>query len=256
MQLGERRSAGGTLWWTLQHERRRNALHPKMLAALVARCEALRGEVVVITGAGDEAFCAGFDLTALDPATLGANNEAPEGTLIAATNAIMTADATFIAALNGYAIGAGVELACACDLRVGAPHASFRVPATRLGVVYHPGGVARIRQVTGESVARRMFLLDETIDARTLRSAGAIDLVVDTQALERTCEEWSQTIGSFAPTALRSHRDLLRRPAHQGPRAPNAADDRDRDLIYEQRRNEAYAEIARGPARSGSKTEK
>lgn len=245
MRLAERRSAEGTLWWTLEHQRRRNAVHPRMLAEIIARCADLRGEVVVLTGAGAEAFCAGFDLTALDPATLDASDTAPEAALIAATEAILHANATFIAAINGYAIGAGVELACACDLRVAVPHASFRVPATRLGVVYHPRGVARIRQVTGESIGRRMLLLDETVDATTLRAAGALDRVVDAGELSGACEEWAKTIRGFPQTALRAHRELLRRPAHEGPRAQNAEGDDERSRRYEQRRNDAYATIAR-----------
>ncbi|MGB1700028.1 MAG: enoyl-CoA hydratase/isomerase family protein [Nannocystaceae bacterium] len=244
MRLAERRSASGTLWWTLDHERRRNAVHPDMLTELVARCEDLRGEVVVLRGAGQEAFSAGYDLTALDPQTLDTEGDAPEAALIAATDAMMNADATFIAALNGYAIGAGVELACACDMRAGVPHTSFRVPATRLGVVYHPRGVARIRQVVGESLARRMFLLDETIDATALSTAGALDLTVAPDVLEESCERWANTLRALPHTALRAHRELLRRPAYQGPRPPSSDHPDPESDEYEARRGEAYAALA------------
>ena len=244
MRLAERRSASGTLWWTLDHERRRNAVHPEMLAEITERCATLDGDVVVLTGAGSEAFCAGFDLTALLPSLPGASEGAPEAALIAATHAMATADATFIAALNGYAIGAGVELACSCDLRVGAPHTSFRVPATRLGVVYHPRGVARIRQITGESISRRMFLLDETVDARDLELAGALDRLVEATALEHTCEAWADTLRELAPLPLRAHRELFRHPPDRGPRASNAGASDPVSLRYAARRDDAYAQIA------------
>ncbi len=256
MRLAERRSASGTLWWTLEHERRRNAVHPQMLSEITERCAALDGDVVVLTGAGSDSFCAGFDLTALQPALSGVREGAPEAALISATRAMGTANATFIAALNGYAIGAGVELACSCDLRVGVPHTSFRVPATRLGVVYHPRGVERIRQITGESISRRMFLLDETVDARDLERAGALDRLVETTDLEQTCEVWANSLRELAPSPLQAHRELFRHPPDRGPRASNAGGSDPFSRLYAARRDEAYAQIAQRRHASDKETKK
>ncbi|MBL4688525.1 MAG: enoyl-CoA hydratase/isomerase family protein, partial [Nannocystaceae bacterium] len=137
----------GVITWTLDAPARKNAVSPDALRYIQRRCAELSGAVVVLRGAGSESFCAGFDLAALGEAPTPATGEQdlPDAPLIAATRAMRDADATFIAAIEGYAIGAGVELACACDLRLAKQGAWFQVPAARLGVVYHAEGLARIR---------------------------------------------------------------------------------------------------------------
>jgi enoyl-CoA hydratase/carnithine racemase/uncharacterized protein YqeY len=132
----------------------------------VARASRRRaaGEVVILTGEGDTSFCAGFDLDAL-PEDSGALALPPDAPLFAATAALRRADATLIAVLHGHVFGAGVELACSCDLRIARDDARFVIPAARLGVVYHADGVALLQRCFGLALTQRLLLLGETVSA-------------------------------------------------------------------------------------------
>lgn len=200
-------SDGGTLRWILDNPRRRNAVHPDALRWITTRCAALRGETVVLTGAGDEAFCAGFDLTALQPTEAG---PAPDVPLAEAAAAMEDADATFVAAFNGFAIGAGLELACACDLRIAREDAWFAIPAAKLGVVYHAAGLQRLHAVLGEAVVGRLLLLGERVSADALADAGALTHVVAPASLQATVETTIAALQAGSPLSLRAHRDLFR----------------------------------------------
>lgn len=204
-------SEGNTLRWTLDNPRRRNAVHPDALRWITTRCASLQGETVVLTGAGDEAFCAGFDLTALQPTEEG---PAPDVPLAEAAAAMEDADATFIAAFNGFAIGAGVELACACDLRIARDDAWFAIPAAKLGVVYHAAGLQRLRSVLGDAVLGRLLLLGERVNADALADAGALTHVVAPASLQATVETTVAALEAGSPLSLRAHRAFFRALQH------------------------------------------
>ena len=213
-----------------------------MLEAIAKGSERLRGEVVLLEGSPGPAFCAGFDLTALDPSTASTGDSA-EAALMEATAAMAAADGTFIALIHGHAVGAGVELACACDLRVGTPQTTMRVPASRLGVVYHPRGVARMRRVLGESAVRRMLLLDERLEAEALERAGAIDrMAADADALRELGLELARDLVALDARAVRAHRDALRQDPD--PVASSAEARAAWRRRYDALRAEAYAAIA------------
>jgi len=201
------------LRWVLCNGARRNAIDPGALAWIARRAPELDQEVVVLTGDGDEAFCAGFDLTALGSAATRRTTDPPDAALIAATAAMTRANATFVAALQGYAIGAGVELACSCDLRIAREGIYFAVPVGRLGVVYHATGLARMRSVFGDSLVKRLVLLGERIDASEAHAAGALARLVAPESLAETALAVASRIRDAAPLGVRAHRDLLRRLA-------------------------------------------
>jgi enoyl-CoA hydratase/carnithine racemase len=215
----------GIVRWELDNPRRRNAIGPEALRWIAARARELCGEIVLLASAGGEAFCAGFDLTSLTPSPSSSDGP-PDASLIQATRAMTRAHATFIGVIGGYAIGAGVELACACDLLVVRDDAWFRVPAGRLGVVYHAEGLARMRAVFGPALTRRLVLLGDRITAREAAAAGAFTRCVAADALESTSLELATTLGATAPLALRGNRDLLRAldEGHLEPRRRNTHD--------------------------------
>ena len=145
----------------------------------------------------------------------------PDASLIAATVAMHHADATFVAALDGYAIGAGVELACACDLRVCTRDVYFAVPAAALGVVYHAAGLVAVREVFGPGGARRLLMLGERLSADDAWTTGALVRLCDPAAFEATLAEVLEQLRRAAPLSLRGNRDLLRRLDH-GPLSSEA----------------------------------
>ncbi|MCA9651436.1 MAG: enoyl-CoA hydratase/isomerase family protein [Myxococcales bacterium] len=205
--LRETKDDGVHTWW-LCNEKRRNAVSPGALRWMAARGPELRGEIVVLRGTGGHAFCAGFDLSALaEPPPPGAMPDAP---LIACTTAMRDADATFVAVLDGYAIGAGVELACACDLRIARRGIFFAIPAAELAVVYHATGLASVRAVLGPAGVRRLVLLGERLPAEDAWSAGALVRLVDADALEDAVTDVIERLRRAAPGSTRGNRDLLR----------------------------------------------
>ncbi len=225
---------GGVLRWTLDHAARRNAVGPDVLRWIAERCPSLRGESVVLSGAGSQAFCAGFDLTALKPTAQG---PAPDAPLAAATAAMEDADATFIAAINGLAIGAGVELLSACDLRIAVEDAWFAVPAAKLGVVYHAAGLARLHRVFGPSVLRRLLLLGQRVPATDALPAGALTELCSPDALESRVQATLAALRAGNPRSQATHRAVLR-ALDRGPLSPEQLQ------AHERARTEAYASIA------------
>lgn len=238
----------GTETWWLCNEARRNAIAPAALQWIAARASALTGEIVVLRGASGpapssptsapKAFCSGFDLTALigapSPGTTTEPSTLPDASLIAATAAMHHANATFVAALDGYAIGAGVELACACDLRVCARGVFFAVPAAELGVVYHAAGLVAVREAFGPAGARRLLMLGERLSAEDAWSAGALVRLCEPESFDSVLAEVLDGLRRAAPLSLRGNRDLLRRLDH-GPLPPEAQHE------HEARRRDAYA---------------
>jgi enoyl-CoA hydratase/carnithine racemase len=223
----------GIVRWELHNPERRNAITPAALRWIASAARRLSGEIVLLVGAGTEAFCAGFDLGSLQTPPTAAEGEHPDNPLIRATRAMTRADATFVGVINGYAIGAGVELACACDLLVVRDDAWFQVPAGRLAVVYHGDGLERMRAVFGPVLTRRLVLLGERVSAADAGAVGAFTRCVAPDELERTSLEMASALRATAPLALRGNRDLLRR-LDEG-----ALDARDR-RIHERARTAAY----------------
>lgn len=199
---------GAIVTWSLCDPPRRNPVSPAMLDWIAARCVALAGRIVVIRGDGRRVFCAGFDLDALAAAPSDALPDAPLGRAVAA---MRSADVTFVAAIEGVAIGAGVELACACDLRIGGPAAAFEVPAARLGVIYRADGLALLQQAFGPSGLRRLVLLGERLDARAAAACGALDVILDAEAFDDALAAVLTRLHGSDPGARQGNRDALRR---------------------------------------------
>jgi len=204
----ERELEPGVLSWVLDNPARRNAIAPPVFEWMAARCAELRGEVVILRGAGDRAFSAGFDLSALAEHNLLDHPEPPDRALIAATSAMQGADATFVAALNGYVIGAGVELIAACDFRLACPAASLRVPAGKLGVIYHAAGLARIHAAFGSTVTRRLFLAGEQVPIADARPSlvGLVEL----EQLDERALGFARGIRELVAHSVAGNRRMLR----------------------------------------------
>lgn len=229
---------GAVVEWVLDAPARKNAITPAMLRFIARRCAALSGEVVVIRGEGP-GFSSGFDLVALAEAgreDAQGESALPDATLVAATSAMSRANATFVAAVHGFAIGAAVELSCACDLRIASDDATFRIPAAKLGVVYHAEGIARLRATFGTAIATRLLLLGDRIGAAEAEAAGALARRVPTGQLSGAIDDVVKRLCEVDRTGLAANRDLLRTLAR-------AAISEDARLAHERARMAAYARI-------------
>ncbi len=187
---------------------------PKVLNALNSRTmdelETVIGDIeknqdvraVIVTGAGEKAFVAGADineLTLLD----GANGKAFAQRGQTIFSRLEGLDRPVIAAVNGYALGGGCELALACHIRIASDNARFGLPEVSLGVIPGYGGTQRLPRVVGTSMAIQMILTGEMIDAGEALRIGLVNKVVPQSELMPTVEKMAAKILSQGPFAVR-----------------------------------------------------
>jgi enoyl-CoA hydratase len=222
--LGLRRQ-DGALIITIEREERRNALS---LATLEAFGNVFRHHLaaddraVIVTGSGARAFCAGADLKERRDMSL---DEVRAQLVRYRTDLawLSTCPVPTIAAINGAALGGGLELALLCDLRVAAPHASFALPETSLGIIPAAGGTQYLPRIVGAAKARELVLLGTRLSAAEALRIGLIHRICDAEAsvLEDTLA-WVAPITRGAPLAQ-----------HAALRALRAADRLDLDAGLE-----------------------
>ena len=164
--------------------------------------------VIVIAGAGDEAFVAGADISHMvDLSTPEAQAYAELGHRVA--DAIETFPAPTIAAVDGYAFGGGCELALACDLRVAAESAVLGQTEIDLGIIPGWGGTQRLPALVGDEVARRLIFLGERIDATEAAEVGFVGEVVADDDFEDRIDELAGELAAKPATALRAAKEAL-----------------------------------------------
>ena len=174
--------------------------------ASVERDEAVRA--VILAGTGDRAFCAGSDIKEF-PSLHG---RVAEGKLIeenAAFNRLAALPVPTIAAIEGSALGGGLELALCCDLRVAASTAVLGLPEVGLGVVPGSGGTQRLPRLIGLARAKELIMLGEIIDATTALGFGLVNRVVPRGRAEPTARELAERMASRGPVAIREAKRLL-----------------------------------------------
>jgi enoyl-CoA hydratase len=205
--------------WTLTFNRpeKRNALDlPTVNEAQEAlrEAEAAAGEagcVVILRGAGDQAFVSGADIAQLHQRT-------QRDALAAINQRLMTAVENFpwpvIAAVHGYALGGGCELAIACDLRVASETAKFGFPETGLGIIPGAGGTQRLPRLISLALAKQLILTGEVIDARQALTAGLVAAVVPPAELMATARRYADKMLTRGPVALRMAKLVLNASSH------------------------------------------
>ena len=195
---------------TISNPAKRNALDRPILDALAETLPALDARCILLTGAGD-VFSAGYDIGDLAPDRLA--EEAAELVAHPFQNALEALDAVevpVVAALNGHAIGGGLELAMACDLRVAAAGARMGMPPGRLGLVYSHTGVRRFLDAVGAARTRELFLTARLIDAETALSWGLVNAVSGRDTLPARGVSLAVDVASLAPLSQRGNKRVLR----------------------------------------------
>jgi E-phenylitaconyl-CoA hydratase len=201
---------------TLNRPEAMNALDPESRAAL-AECwrrvsddDAIR--VSILTGSGDRAFCTGADLKKTMPPkesfaqlTFGVED---------ASEAFFGSDKPIICAINGYALGGGLELALACDIRIAAENARFGQPEVRVGSIPGGGGTQRLPRAVGLSDAMLMLLTGDMIDSAEALRIGLVSRVVPLAKLLDEAHTIAIRIAANAPLAVRAVKRLALQGAH------------------------------------------
>jgi enoyl-CoA hydratase len=196
------------LFVTIQREQKLNALNQETLAELAdvivyaGNEEEVRG--VLLTGAGEKAFVAGADISELSKFT------AEEGEALSRTghhtvfDAIEICPKPVIAAINGFALGGGLELAMACHIRVAADHAKLGLPEVSLGLIPGYGGTQRLTQLIGKGRALEMIATAEMITASRAAEMGLVNYCVPMSELMNKCNQLFDSIKKRAPLAITS----------------------------------------------------
>jgi enoyl-CoA hydratase/carnithine racemase len=192
--------------WTIEGEARRNSITVALLAALHANLARAAGDralrCLVVTGAGDKAFCAGADLK--ERARMSAAEvHAFHGGLRAALRAIEAAPQVVVAALNGAALGGGLELALACDLRVAADAALLGLPEVSLGIIPGAGGTQRLARLVGVARAKDLVLTARRVGAAEALAMGLVSRVAPAARLLDEALALAADVARNAPVSLR-----------------------------------------------------
>jgi len=197
---------GGIEVWTIDGEGRRNAISRAMLrelVALTARAGADRTlRCVVVTGAGAKAFCAGADLKERASMTADDVHAFHEG-LRRALRAIEEAPQVFVAALNGAALGGGLELALACDLRIAAETAELGLPEVGLGIIPGGGGTQRLPRLVGVARAKDLVLTARRVGAAEALAIGLVGRIAPAARLLEEALAYAGEAARNAPVSLR-----------------------------------------------------
>ena len=202
----------------------RNALDTETVAELHRALDDVRdarATVLIVTGAGDKAFVSGADIKAIQA-------RRRDDALASINSRLMSAleahEAVSIAAVNGYALGGGCELALACDLRIAAETAVFGLPEPTLGIIPGAGGTQRLPRIVGLGRAKEMILTGARWDARQALAAGLVSQVVPPGELLSAARALADRVLSLGPLAVR----LAKAALNLSAQAPLSA-----GLVYE-----------------------
>lgn len=192
--------------WTIDGEPRRNALSRAMVGELLENLARLRDDrtvrCVVVTGSGEKAFCAGADLK--ERVAMSADEvHRFLRSLRDALRAIETAPQAFVAALNGAALGGGLELALACDLRVAVEGAEMGLPEVGLGIIPGAGGTVRLPRAIGVARAKDLILTGRRVGAAEALTLGLVSRVAPAGTLRQVALDVAGMVARNAPVSLR-----------------------------------------------------
>ena len=198
--------ADGVATLTVNRPDKLNALNDQVVGELHEAARALAADAavrgVILTGAGPKAFIAGADIGDLaQQGVLQGRRRSLDGQ--AMLRAFEAMGKPVLAAVNGYALGGGCELAMACHLRIAGENARFGQPEVKLGITPGYGGTQRLPRIVGRGNALHLLLTGETIDAREALRIGLVTRVVAADALMAEADRLMRTILANAPLALR-----------------------------------------------------
>ncbi len=189
---------------TIDRQEVRNALNGQVLEEMRGALEEFRRDkevgLVVFTGAGEKAFAAGADISELRDRTM---LDALTSSMQRFYDEIEDYEKPTIAAVNGFALGGGCELAMACDIRVASETAKMGLPELTLSIIPGAGGTQRLSRLVGKGKATEMILTGAIIDAAEAERVGLVSKVISAGELEETVREMAGKILSKGPLAVR-----------------------------------------------------
>jgi len=204
----------GIAWLTLNRPHVMNAMNMQMRDELWMVMDAIRDDpdtrVLIVRGAGDRAFSAGADVEEFGtaPSYIEARRARRERDL---WQLMLDIDKPLIAAMHGYALGAGCEMSMCCDLRVASEDARFGLPEVKLGYIPSAGGTQLLPRTIGTGTAMEMILTGDDIDAATALRLGLVHKVVARERLYNEAEAWARELMTRSPAVLRYAKEAVTR---------------------------------------------
>jgi enoyl-CoA hydratase/carnithine racemase len=199
----------------------RNAMTWRMYEQLAAACTRIANEAglraAVFRGAGGKAFIAGTDIAQFAAFGSAADGLAYEEKMEGYIAGLEALPVPTLAVIEGFAIGGGLAIAAACDLRIATPGSRFGVPIARtLGNCLSMANYARVVAAFGASRAKRMLLLAENLSAEEALAAGFLAEIVAPGDLDRRVAEFTERLAGHAPITMRVSKEAIRRLMHAG----------------------------------------
>ena len=199
--------------FTLNRPESRNAISKQLADELAQACERLgqRNDVwaVIVTGAGELAFCAGADLKERRQLS-GPERAAHTRAIESAVESLAALPMPTIAAIRGFALAGGAEIAVACDIRVAATDAVLGFPEVRVGIFPGAGGVLRLPGIIGQGAARDLLFTGRNLAADEALQIGLVDRIVESESVLESATVLAQLIANNAPVAVRAVKRALR----------------------------------------------
>ena len=190
--------ADGVATVVISHPAKRNAMTAAMWQALPALLEQLAADTavraLVLTGAGDT-FCAGADISSLRDGARDPDFD-PQALAVAAEEALAAFPRPTVAAVRGFCVGGGSQLAAACDLRFAEEGARFGVTPAKLGIVYPASSTRRLTALVGPAAAKYLLFSGELIDTERALRTGLVDEVLPAGELDKRVAEFTRVLVS------------------------------------------------------------
>ena len=202
--------ADGVVRLRIHNEQRRGALDHEILDTLAETVAGLDARCLVLTGTGSM-FSAGYDLGNLEGREFEENAEKLVAhPFHAALEALEAFPYPVIGALNGHAIGGGLELALTCDIRFAARGIKLGMPPAKLGLIYSHTGLQKFLDVVGPAHTAELFYVGRNVDADRGAAIGLVNHVVDPGELEEQAGAMAAEIAANAPLSLKGNKRILR----------------------------------------------
>ena len=195
---------------TINNPAKRNALDHPILDGIAAATRELRARCLILTGTGGM-FSAGYDIGDMPSETFAEEAERLVAhPFMAAIEALEAYPYPVVAALGGHAIGGGLEVALACDLRIAAAGIRVGMPPAKLGLVYSHTGVQKFLDVVGAARTAELFLVGSNVPVERALEWGLVNTVVEPNELPGTALELAREIAANAPLSLEGNKRVIR----------------------------------------------
>lgn len=201
---------------TLNRPEALNAFSEEVVNEVIRALEDVKADenirVVVLTGAGEKAFSAGADIKAMKGMNaLKARKLSQTGEKLCV--ALENLEKPVIAAINGYALGGGLEVAMACDLRIASENARMGQTEINIGLIPGWGGTQRLTRLIGMTKAKELVFTGKIIDAKTAEQLGLVNMVVPQDKFRETVQQFAVELAQKAPVAIKVAKALINKGA-------------------------------------------